>query len=133
LFEEFTCHGVFVREKAGHFNQGEIGCDSWQRCANGPKSVQAKQRAMFKSNDVGQKMKRYFQELSGIIGENDVGLSTMQQTTKALQLIFMTRSARRTLSLLLDATGHQIFHDGLYNGALTQATFSYWIAVGSGL
>ncbi len=88
---------------------------------------------MFKSNDVGQKMKRYFQELSGIIGENDVGLSTMQQTTKALQLIFMTRSARRTLSLLLDATGHQIFHDGLYNGALTQATFSYWIAVGSGL
>jgi aarF domain-containing kinase len=54
--------------------------------------------------------------LSDIIGENDVGLSTMQRTTKALQLMSMTRKARRTLSLLLDATGHQIFHDGLYNG-----------------
>lgn len=80
------------------------------------KVLKAKQRAMFESKDAGQEKKGYFEELSDIIGENDVGLSTMQRTTKALQLMSMTRKARRTLSLLLDATGHQIFHDGLYNG-----------------
>ena len=80
------------------------------------KVLKAKQRAMFESKDAGQEKKGYFEELSDIIGENYVGLSTMQRTTKALQLMSMTRKARRTLSLLLDATGHQIFHDGKYNG-----------------
>jgi len=63
------------------------------------KVLKAKQRAMFESKDAGQEKKGYFEELSDIIGENDVGLSTMQQTTKALQLMSMTRKARRTLSL----------------------------------
>lgn len=78
--------------------------------------LKAKQRAMFDSKNAGEKKRGFFRELNDIIGENDGGLSTRQRTTKALQLMSMTRNARRTLSLLLDATGHQIFHDGLYNG-----------------
>jgi aarF domain-containing kinase len=80
------------------------------------KVLQAKQRAVFESRDAGTKAKGYLHELSDIIGENDDGLSMRQRTTKALELMLMVRSARRTLSLLLDATGHQIFNDGLYNG-----------------
>eukprot|EP00571_Detonula_confervacea_P002042 CAMPEP_0172323202 /NCGR_PEP_ID=MMETSP1058-20130122/48138_1 /TAXON_ID=83371 /ORGANISM="Detonula confervacea, Strain CCMP 353" /LENGTH=573 /DNA_ID=CAMNT_0013039151 /DNA_START=53 /DNA_END=1774 /DNA_ORIENTATION=- len=82
------------------------------------KVLNAKQRALFESKDVGrQKKKRYFQELSDIIGEiDDDGLTKTQKAIKSLQLISMTRDARKKLSLLLDATGHQIFQDGVYNG-----------------
>jgi aarF domain-containing kinase len=78
--------------------------------------LKAKQRAMFESTDAGQRKKGYFHELSDIIGEKNGGFSMRQRTRKALELMYMTISARRKLSLLLDATGHQIFNDGLYNG-----------------
>jgi len=80
------------------------------------KVLQAKQQALFESNDVGYKKKGLFRELNDIIGDNDNGLSMTQRTTKALQLMSMTRDARKKLNLLMDATGHQIFQDGVYNG-----------------
>mmetsp|Transcript_8962 Transcript_8962/g.21782 ORF Transcript_8962/g.21782 Transcript_8962/m.21782 type:complete len:571 (-) Transcript_8962:186-1898(-) len=78
--------------------------------------LKAKQRALFESKDIGQKKKGLFRELNDIIGENDDGLTIARKAKKALQLMSMTTEARRFLSLLLDATGHQIFQDGLYNG-----------------
>ena len=80
------------------------------------KVLKAKQQALFESKDVGHKNKGFFRELSDIIGETDDSLGMTQKATKALQLMSMTRDARRKLSLLLDATGWQIFHDGVYNG-----------------
>ena len=81
------------------------------------KVLKAKQQALFESKDVGQKKKRgLFHQFSEILGESDDGLTVMQKTTKAIQLLFMTRDVRNKLSLLLDATGHQILIDGLYNG-----------------
>ncbi|KAL7538746.1 hypothetical protein ACHAXR_009624 [Thalassiosira sp. AJA248-18] len=80
------------------------------------KVLKAKQQALFESKDVGQKKKGFFTELSDIIGENNDGLSKAKKARKALQLMSMTRDARKKLSLLMDATGHQIFHDGVYNG-----------------
>ena len=80
------------------------------------KVLKAKQQALFESKDVGHKNKGFFRELSDIIGETDGSLGMTQKATKVLQLMSMTRDARRKLSLLLDATGWQIFHDGVYNG-----------------
>lgn len=80
------------------------------------KVLQAKQQALFESNDVGHKKEGLFRELNDIIGDNDNGLSMTQRATKALQLMSMTRDARKKLNLLMDATGHQIFQDGVYNG-----------------
>ena len=80
------------------------------------KVLKAKQQALFESKDVGHKNHGLFKQLSDIIGETDNSLSMTQRASKAIQLMSMTRDARRKLSLLLDATGWQIFHDGLYNG-----------------
>ena len=80
------------------------------------KVLKAKQQALFESKDVGHKEKGLFSQLSDIISETDNSLSMTQRATKALQLMSMTRDARNKLSLLLDATGWQIFHDGIYNG-----------------
>lgn len=78
--------------------------------------LKAKQKALFESKDVGHKNHGLFKQLSDIIGETDNSLSMTKRASKAIQLLSMTRDARRKLSLLLDATGWQIFHDGLYNG-----------------
>jgi len=80
--------------------------------------LKAKQRAVFDAKDVGSKKKKqgFLQELSDIAGEHDEHLTMTRKITKALQLMAMTRDARKKLALLLDATGHQIFQDGLYNG-----------------
>lgn len=79
------------------------------------KVLKAKQRTLFESKD-GTSNKGFMQELREIIGENDVSLGIAGTIYKSLQLVSMTRDARKKLSLLLDATGHQIFHDGIYNG-----------------
>ena len=78
------------------------------------KILRAKQQALFESKDVGHKRSKwFFQELSDIIGETNEDLTMAQKTYKAFQLMSMTKDARKKLSLLLDATGHQIFQDGV--------------------
>ncbi len=46
--------------------------------------------------------------------------------TKAVWLMYMTRDARKKLSLLLNATGHQIFADGVYNGNPHHGNILVW-------
>lgn len=78
--------------------------------------LKAKQRTLFESKDVSkQKKQGFLRELSEIVGEGNDNNSNLT-IAKALQLLYVTRDARKKLSLLLDATGHQIFADGLYNG-----------------
>mmetsp|Transcript_29005 Transcript_29005/g.59475 ORF Transcript_29005/g.59475 Transcript_29005/m.59475 type:complete len:310 (+) Transcript_29005:127-1056(+) len=57
-----------------------------------------------------------FFRVNVIIEESRADNTRYQKGLKAFQLLSMTRDARNKLSLLLDATGHQIFHDGIYNG-----------------
>ncbi|KAL7533227.1 hypothetical protein ACHAWF_004398 [Thalassiosira exigua] len=81
------------------------------------KVLKAKQQAMFESKDVGRKKKKsLFREFSEIVGESEDGLPLIHKTAKAVQLMSMMRDVGKKLSLLLDATGHQIFIDGVYNG-----------------
>lgn len=84
------------------------------------KVLMAKQRALFESKDVGREQKKsktsFYKELSGLLGEGSDNLTLAGKTSKIFKLMAMTRDARGKLSLLLDATGHQIFVDGLYNG-----------------
>ena len=89
------------------------------------KVLRAKQRALFESKNVGRKgRKGLFRELTDIIGETDDSLSITKRTIKALQLMSMTRDVRKKLSLILDATGHQIFINGCYNGDPHPGEFS---------
>lgn len=79
------------------------------------KVLMAKQQALFESKNVGHKKRKgLLRELSDMLGESDDSLGVLRKTTKALQLLSMTRDVRKKLSLLLDATGHQIFQDGVY-------------------
>lgn len=80
------------------------------------KVLKAKQQALFESEDVAEKGKSHlFRELSNMVDVNK-DMSLLQRGTKAVQVMSLTRDARNKLSLLLDATGHQIFQDGVYNG-----------------
>ena len=75
------------------------------------KVLMAKQRALFESKDVGRQKKTktsFYKELSGLLGEGSDNLTLVSKTSKIFQLMAMTRDARRKLSLLLDATGHQV-------------------------
>ena len=80
------------------------------------KVLKAKQQALFESKHSGHQKKGFLKDLNDILGENNSSLSVLEKAAKARKLMSMTRDARNKLSLLLDATGHQIFNDGLYNG-----------------
>lgn len=76
------------------------------------KVLMAKQRALFESKDVGREQKKsktsFYKELSGLLGEGSDNLTLAGKTSKIFKLMAMTRDARGKLSLLLDATGHQV-------------------------
>ncbi len=80
------------------------------------KVLKAKQQALFESKHSGHQKKGFLKDLNDILGESNSDMSVIEKGKKARQLMSMTRDARNKLSLLLDATGHQIFNDGLYNG-----------------
>mmetsp|Transcript_27879 Transcript_27879/g.39896 ORF Transcript_27879/g.39896 Transcript_27879/m.39896 type:complete len:580 (-) Transcript_27879:35-1774(-) len=80
------------------------------------KVLKAKQQALFESKHSGHQKKGFLKGLNDILGESNNSMSVLEKATKARKLMSMTRDARNKLSLLLDATGHQIFNDGLYNG-----------------
>ena len=113
MLQEFIGHRISVGNKLAESIErkmasilgGDIQVAWWMRMA--------KQRALFESKDVlNQKKGGFLPELSRIVGDKKENLIM----TKAFQIVYTTGDARRKLSLLLDATGHQIFHDGLYNG-----------------
>lgn len=81
------------------------------------RALKAKQRALFESRDMRSKNRHpgFWRELNEILGDTDECLAMPQKIIKALQLTSLTRDARNKLSLLMDATGHQIFQDGVYN------------------
>eukprot|EP00985_Skeletonema_marinoi_P020325 scaffold12044_cov103-Skeletonema_marinoi.AAC.4 len=80
------------------------------------KVLKAKQQALFESKHSGNQKKGFLKDLNDILGESNISMSVLEKAAKARMLMTMTRDARNKLSLLLDATGHQIFNDGLYNG-----------------
>lgn len=81
------------------------------------KVLEAKQQALFESKHSSHHTnKGFLSELNDILVESNVNMSAIQKGKKAVQLMSMTRDARNKLNLLLDATGYQIFNDGLYNG-----------------
>lgn len=84
------------------------------------KVLRAKQKALFDSKDVGHKRgkKLTFAELSDMIAREggNSNMSLLQRGSKALKVSSMTKDAREKLNLLLDVTGHQIFHNGIFNG-----------------
>ena len=80
------------------------------------KVLKAKQQALFESKHSGNQKKGFLKDLNDILGESNISMSVLEKAAKARKLMAMTRDARNKLSLLLDATGHQIFNDGLYNG-----------------
>ena len=82
------------------------------------KVLKAKQQALFEAKSVRDKQRKGFlTELNNMVGEGN-DMSILQKGTKALQVMSLTKDARNKLSLLLDATGHQIFQDGVYNGEI---------------
>ena len=86
--------------------------------------LKAKQQALFESKHSGHQKKGFLKDLNDILGESNSDMSVIEKGKKARQLMSMTRDARNKLSLLLDATGHQIFNDGLYNGDPHVSVFS---------
>ena len=76
------------------------------------KVLMAKQRALFESKDVGREKKKsrtsFYKELNGLLGEGNDNLTLASKTSKIFKLMAMSRDARKKLSLLLDATGHQV-------------------------
>lgn len=99
---------VAIEEKLASILGGDVGMAR--------KVLKAKQQALFESKHSGHQNKGFLKELNDILGESNSDMSVIEKGTKARQLLSMTRDARNKLSLLLDATGHQIFNDGLYNG-----------------
>lgn len=81
------------------------------------KVLKAKQQALFEAKDISNNKERkgFLTELSNMVGKGN-DMSILQKGTKMFQVLSMTKDARNKLSLLLDATGHQIFQDGVYNG-----------------
>lgn len=100
---------VAIEEELASILGGDIGMAR--------KVLKAKQQTLFESKDVSGKCKqRFMQQLSDILGELNEDMTNAQKGVNALRLVTMTRNARKKLALLLDATGYQIFHDGVYNG-----------------
>jgi len=81
------------------------------------KVLRVKQQQLFETRDVSGKgkTKNLFNEFSNLVGEG-TDMSRLQKGRKARQVLAMTKDARKKLSLLLDASGHQIFQDGVFNG-----------------
>lgn len=77
--------------------------------------LKAKQQALFESKHSSHQT-NFLSELNAILVESNVNMSAIEKGKKAVQLMSMARDARNKLNLLLDATGYQIFNDGLYNG-----------------
>ena len=78
--------------------------------------LKAKERDLFLGSDgKAEKVGRgdFYREVRGIVG-GDIGV--LRQLTVAVKLMLMTRKMTSTLDLLLDVHGHQIFHDGCFNG-----------------
>ena len=94
-------------------------------CLKARKVLKAKQQALFESRDSGHQKRGFLKDLNDILGESDSEMSMFDKAVKARKLMAMTRDARNKLSLLLDATGHQIFNDGLYNGDPHVSAFAF--------